>query len=280
MSPWPRKELRVVMCADHVTLVPVQRKVTLRGLGRIIHDPMVSSFQCADGAQPWRSALRELETVLPTVAKGRLAATLVLSNHFLRYAVVPWRAGLSDGREDLSYARHWFTQVYGQATLQWEIRLSHESSSMTRLASAVDAELLDGLRSVFDTAGIALKSIQPHLMAAFNSARRHLRQRSAWLALLEPGHVCLALVREGQWSRVRSLRTDNTWREELPAMLEREEFLADEPGVPKDVYLGHLEAGDPMLPELDGWHFHALNPAPAGASASAEGGHFAIAAAG
>ena len=46
---------------------------------------------------------------------------------------------------------------------------------------------------------------------------------------------------------MRSLRIDSAWREELPLILEREAYLADDPAVPQEVYVGMLDAGDPVL---------------------------------
>ena len=281
MSPWLSKQLRVVLWPEQVMLAPVRRSLTLRGMRRTIEEAQVMSVGGASAAQPWRAALLALETVLPDpAARGRIAVTVVLSNQFVRYALVPWQAGLADAQEDLSYTRHCFTKVYGKAALQWEVRLSHQAAGRPRLASGVDAELLEGLRSMFARPGIALRSIQPHLMAAFNDARNQLRRRSAWLALLEPGHLCLALLRDGHWSRVRSMRIDGTWRQEIPRILEREAFLVDDAAVPHDVYVEHLEAGELVLPQVDGWQLHALKPALAGGSASPEPAHVAIAMAG
>lgn len=274
MSPWLHKELRVFLCPERVTLLPVRRALTLRGIRRTIDDPQFVFVESTNAAQPWRPALLALENALPAVASGRTAATVVLSNQFVGYTLVPWQAGLADSQEDLSYTRHCFTKVYGKAAQQWELRLCHQAPEKPRLASGVDAELLDGLRSVFVRPGIALRSVQPHLMPAFNEVRRRLRQRSAWFALLEPGHLCLALLRNGHFSRVRSQRIDSS--EELPRVLEREAFLVDEPPVPKEVYVGHLYPGDRVLPELDGWQFHSLNPAPADSPPSTEGGHFVM----
>lgn len=257
MSPWLPRELRVVVCPDQIALLPVRRTLTMRGLQRTIHDPHVVSCHCATGAQPWRAALQALETSLLCFANGRTAATVILSNHFLRYTLVPWRAELADAEEDLSFARHCFAKVYGKAAQQWELRLNQEAADMPRLASAVDTELLDGLRAVFDGAGIPLRSIQPHLMAAFNGFRSRL-QHSAWFALLEPGNLCLALLQQGHWSRVRSLRIDSAWREELPLILEREAYLADNPSVPHEVYVWDTRPGDTTLPDTDLWQFHPL----------------------
>jgi hypothetical protein len=280
VSPWLHKELRVFLCPDGVLLLPVRCTLTLSGVRRTIHDRQLVCIEDPAPAHSWRAALLALESALSGVANERTAATVVLSNQFVRFAVVPWQAGLADFQEDLSYARHCLARVYGKPALQWEVRLSHQAPETTRLASGVEVELLDGLRGVFARLGIGLRSIQPHLMATFNDARRGLRQRSAWLALLEPGHLCLALLRDGHWSRVRSQRIEGTWREELPRLLEREAFLGDHEAVPNDVYVGDFEAGDLVLPELDGWSFHALNPVPLGTSEPAAPGHFGMATAG
>jgi hypothetical protein len=272
--------LRVVVSPDQVALLQVQRTLTWRGLRRTIHDAYNVPCDSATSAQPWRAALLALETALPGYADGKATATVILSNHFLRYTLVPWRAELADAEEDLSYARHCFAKVYGKAAQQWELRLNQEAPETPRLASAVDTELLDVLRGVFDGAGIALQSIQPHLMAAFNGFRSRLQQRSAWFALLEPGNLCLALLHHGRWLRVRSLRIGSAWREELPLILEREAVLADHPSVPHEVYVWDTRPGDTTLPEIDLWQFHPLTAGPQAGNAAVPDRHFAMAMAG
>jgi len=263
-----------------VALFPVRRTLGLHGLRRMIDEPHIVPCNSANGAVPWRAALQALEAVLPGFASDKAAATVILSNHFLRYALVPWRAELANAEEDLSFTRHCFVKVYGKAAQQWELRLSQEAPEMPRLASAVDAELLDGLRAVFDGAGIPLRSVQPHLMAAFNGFRGRLQQHSAWFALLEPGNLCLALLSHGRWSRVRSLRIDRAWREQLPLILEREAVLADDPAVPHQVYVWSAELDDTALPEIDPWQFHALSSGLVPGAVAAQGRHLAMAMAG
>lgn len=260
MSRWFPRELRVVVHPEQVALLQMRRTLSRRGLRRTIHDAYSVPCDSASGVQPWRAALLELETALPGYADGKTAATVILSNHFLRYALVPWRAELSDAEEELSFTRHCFTKIYGKTAQQWELRLSQEVNTSSRLASAVDMELLDALKGVFERAGIVLQSIQPHLMAAFNGFRGRLRKRSAWFALLEPGNLCLALLHEGCWMRVRSLRVDSEWRDELPLILEREAYLADNPAVPHEVYVWDAESRDTELPDIAPWQFHALSP--------------------
>ena len=258
MSPWLPSALRVVVSPDQVTLLRMRRTLGWRGLRHTLDEAHSVPCDSATGAQPWRAALLALETALPGFADGRAAATVILSNHFLRYALVPWHAELSDAEEELSFTRHCFARVYGKAAQQWEVRLSQEASESPRLASALDAELLDGLRGVFDGAGIPLRSIQPHLMATFNACRSGLRQTRAWFALLEPGNLCLGLLDHGHWLQVRSLRIGSAWHEELPLILEREAYLADQPAVPHEVYVWDAGGGEASLPEIGNWTFHTL----------------------
>jgi hypothetical protein len=278
VSPWLPNELRAVVCPGQVALFMVERKLTWRGLRRTIHGPHVVPCDKPDeGAPPWRAALQALEAVLPGFADGKTTATAILSNQFVHYTLVPWRAELADEKEDLSFARHCFTKVYGNDARQWELRLNQEAPEAPRLASAVDAELLAALKGVFGKAGIPLRSIQPHLMAVYNDFRGGLRQRSAWFALLEPGHLYLALLYEGRWARVRSLRIGREWLDELPQILERESYLADTPAVPHEVYVWDSGLGEKALPEIDSWQFHALVPDQKHATASAQVWPFAMA---
>src|ERR1043166_6769736 len=75
-------KLRVVLTPDEV----------LAGGRSVVADP-------AAGAEPWQgavAALKSLEWTKPC------RVTAVLSNHFVRYAVLPWSDGLSTPAEERS----------------------------------------------------------------------------------------------------------------------------------------------------------------------------------
>lgn len=275
MSLWQRRELRVALSPEQVLLLGV--RCGLRGVRPSGDDAQLLSFHGAASPQPWRSVVLALENALGRAPK--LAATVILSNHFVRYVLVPWREGLDGEGEALSYARHCFTKVYGKGALQWQIRLSEESAALPRLACAVDGELIEALKGAFESAGIVLQSIQPHLMAAFNGTRRHLH-RSAWFALIEPGLITLALLQEGCWQSVRNVRVDGSWRDELPIVLEREAYCADSNTVPRQVYVWNADAADGLLPKGEGWKFYGLTPAHPVGSPVIQTGPFAMATAG
>ena len=155
------------------------------------------------GTEPWDgaiAALRGLEW------KGRCRATVELSNHFVRYALVPWDRALADPAEEEAYVRHHFGKIHGERARSWVLRWSADAPDAPRLASAIDATLLAAIRQSFPPKGKArLVSIQPALMAAANRARRSLPRGGAWLVLAEPGRACVALYAQG-WRAVQNAR--------------------------------------------------------------------------
>lgn len=154
---------------------------------------------------------------------GRLSGrvTVVLSNHLVRYALVPWSSALGNAAEEEAYVRHHFARVHGERARSWAVRASPGSGDL-RLCSAVDAELLESIRRAFDGSKAKLVSIQPALMAAFNRARRDIPRAGAWLVLAEAGRACVALY-AGGWRAVQNAR--GAWEE----VLERERLRAGGP---------------------------------------------------
>ena len=133
-------------------------------------------------------------------AQGRVDVTVVLSNHFVRYAVLPQQHGISP-EEELALARFQFAKIHGERAKAWEVRVCEG------LACAIDAALLEGLRSCFPKTGKArLASVQPHLMAAYNRARRRIPREGAWLVLAERGRTCLARLAASGWAWVHNGR--------------------------------------------------------------------------
>lgn len=263
MSPLLRRKMCIGFAPERVTLLPVRRGLPRREPSPTLNDPHGLACNTTAGECSWHAPLQALQSVLPDLRDSHAEATVILSNQFMRYTLVPWSENLANAEEELAYSRHCFTRVFGQVAENWVLRLDRGLTGTPRLASAVDADLIDGLRGVFDTAGIPLKSIQPYLMAAFNACRRNLPQSSAWFAVLEPGNVSLGLLDHGRWLQVRSLRIGGVWHAELPLILEREAYLADKPAVSREVYVCGAAAGEAPFPETGSWQFHALGHEPA-----------------
>ena len=196
-------------------------------------------------------SLGALREALAPLAKKRVRVTVVLSNRLVRYAVVPFDAGVSGADEELALARFHFTRIHGERAKGWSLRLSPGSHGSARLASAVDPALTEAIRACFPrTARPRLTSIQPYLMAAWNRWRGELGRELGWLVLLEPGRACLALAQKDGWRTAQSLplAEEDAW----PDLLEREALRAG--AVPRLAYVhGQSRAADAA-----GWRVVAL----------------------
>jgi hypothetical protein len=253
-----RDELRVMLSPGRLQLARAERALTRHGVTRGAATRKTISCDEAGGESPWSVVLEKLHEELPALATGRVRTTVVLSSRFVRYAVLPWSDALIDHAEEAAYAKHCFRQRYGAAADGWEMRLQPERVGIPRLACAVDIRLLDALRTLFAATGIRLDSIQPDLMWVFNHCRRKVRERSGWFVLAEAGYLCVALVHDARWQAARTMRIDGDWRDALPAILEREAFLAESPGDSDVVFLG---AEKPAIGELRTdreWQIHEL----------------------
>jgi hypothetical protein len=156
-----------------------------------------------------------IEDIKKLAAVSRVA--VILSNHFVRYAVLPWSPSLSTEQEWLSFAEQVFASTYGGAAANWRIRVCSAGYRQARVASAVNGEVLDALEALPHVV-----SIQPYLMAAFNSRRPALRGRTAWFVLQEPGRLTLCLFAQGEWKTVRTRNAAPDWKQSLSDVLDRE----------------------------------------------------------
>jgi len=249
-------ELRIVLGPERIALLHTSPALTPRGERNKRIIPCEAPL---DGEMPWHSAVRTLEVALPSIAKPKMHAKVTVANSFMRYLLVPWIDKMSD-EEELSFAQHCFKETYGVTADSWTVRISPGRVGAPSLASAIDTGLLEKLRGIFGQMGVGIKSIQPHLMVAFNSCQVGLEDRSAWVALLEPGSVCLAVLQKGQLTWIRKLRIGTAWHEELATILDREACLADADGVADEVLLWapHVEKLD--FPASGRWKIQHLKP--------------------
>jgi hypothetical protein len=168
----------------------------------------------------WRGALDALPEVLK--AHRGSEASVVLADQFARYALLPWNEAVKTSDQWLALARHRFSALHGAVAAEWDVKITETAPMGARLACAVDRELIERLASAFVGSGVHLVSVQPFLVAAFNRIRRTIGNGSCWIVVEEPGRLTLALIARGTWVAIRSRRSDDRWRMQLPEILERE----------------------------------------------------------
>jgi hypothetical protein len=218
----------------------------------------------AAGAEPWHGAVESLRQVAAEVKDLRCDVTVVLSNHFVRYALVPASETLAAGDEQLAFARYCFAKVHGERAKAWDVRLSGVDGRSARVASAIDSALLEAVRACFPASARArLVSVQPYLMAAFNRSAARKSKHSGWLLLLEPQRACLACIDGGRWTAVRNVKGAFELPEQWAELLDRERYLAGAAGADVIVHAPRISAPA----ESGSWRFHPLSgPVPEGYS--------------
>jgi hypothetical protein len=213
--------VRVGLCPDRLVLA-AYRGGPRRALPGSMSAGEIVALDAESGAARWEAAVNALPSALAAWAPGKPRATVILSNHFVRYAVLPWNDALKSEDEWLAYARHRLESVHGHAAAEWNLRVAGTAAQGARVVCAVDQALLDAVDARVAESGAELVSVQPYLMTAFNRMRERLDADRCWLVIEEPDRLTIALIQDGAWSSIRCRRVEGDWRRGLTEILERE----------------------------------------------------------
>ncbi len=208
----------------------------------------------------WNGALEALQEMLanPNLRRGRFGGfdtSVVLSNHYARYLVMPWSPELVTPPEEAEFARMRFAEVFGEVANGWKISMAPAPAGAGRVAAAVDRELLDKLSQTMSGSPLRLRSVQPALMSQFNAWRRQIGD-DAWLVLAERGRVLIGLIQGGEWRSVR-VRPIGMAPLPLAQWLAQERLLLDAPAVPLNVCLSAI---DDVSVDTEGVRVRTLSP--------------------
>lgn len=209
MSPQWRDELRVSLAPRRVTLARVRRGV------RPVRGDEVTRRIEGGSAIDWHPALAEMKRLLVEHAGRPADAYIVTSDHWAKYAMVPWSDELSGEKEKLAHARICLHKVYGGVTDSWQLCLADPVPGEPMVMSAVPTALMGDIRSVLDAAGHRLVSAQPQLIAAHNAWRDRLPESGGWFVTLDEGSLAAARLARGGWDRVYTARIGTDWVVEL-----------------------------------------------------------------
>jgi hypothetical protein len=215
-------QVRIAMCPDRVITLHSKAGLRPRIVNKQIH-------KYSGSESGWQAALPVLKTSLDNFNSNNAEATLIISNHYTRFLLLPWNDVSLTDAEQFSLLQHRFDEVYGEASATLELRLHSGSYGSASLASGIDQDFLTQVKSIFDASSLRLKSVQPYLMAAFNACRKKLGSEKSWLVVVEEGVFCVALIEGGQWQKIRTRQIESDWLEEVLVTIEREMML-DETG--------------------------------------------------
>jgi hypothetical protein len=261
VSPSWRNRISVFLSPQRVELARLQRHVKS---GRA--EKQVAACERADGQTAWGAALVQLKRMLPTGTGADIH--ILLSNHFVRYAVIPPQSKIETPAELQTYAAFQMREIYGERAAEWELSISSWDPATGAVCAAVERGFLQELEELAASQRMKLKYVEPYFTSVFDHWHNRFDNERAWFALVETGRLCLALLEGGAWLRILNQRILDDVEEELLVALEREALLfSASAGTSGQVRLFAPEHPGLTLPEGSGWQIVPLEdktrPAPA-----------------
>jgi len=207
VSPLWRDEVRITFAAGEVRLRRMQRGLRARCVAEATH--------AIGSTSDWRIALATLDSALAAGTWNGAGVRVVMSNRLARYAIVPWSDTLTRDAEHLAHARICLADAYGNTGSDWHVCSSDAAPGDARVACALPAALLTGLRAIFAVHRMPVLSVQPALIDAYNRCRHLLPATACWFVNIEPSMLVAARLAPKGWQSVYSARISADWSTEL-----------------------------------------------------------------
>jgi hypothetical protein len=151
--------------------------------------------------------LARLADVLTDPAWHGAAVRAVVADHpWVRYGIVPWPTTRLDAAGRLAHARYLLGDTYGEAVADWVVTLADTPPGRSYVACAMPATLRSALADTLAPARLALVSMQPRLIVAFNAWRHRLPADDCWFVSVHDGSLSAVHVSNGAWDRVHMAR--------------------------------------------------------------------------
>ena len=187
-----------------------------------------------------------LGTAMGGLARGTRCRVIV-SSSLARYALVPFSTQVVGREANETLAAHVFRGTHGERVEGWRIRVTPAPRGQRRIACALDAELLDGIRSMAKERALGVTAIEPAWAAGFNAAYRRL-PASCWFAVTEPGRLVLGLAIEGEWRYIGAERCGSDPVAAFRQAAAREAILAEDSGAEKlPRWIAHFGTATPTV---------------------------------
>lgn len=227
-------ELWIVIQPHEILLQRVSRRLSARSKPQVFSTKRI---ECAHkllekntDETDWAILARYLRQALNEPMCQSAVPRLVLSNHFVRYAVIPWNNELSTQDERLVYTKHSFTQAFGENVKGWDLRMSQSAYGQSTIASAIDRTLLNTIHSVFDELSMPLQAIYPHLMLTINHTFMEINNKKLsyntmsdfWIVTIQNQRLCIALHDQSGWRLVKSLTAELDVMRQIKMLIHRE----------------------------------------------------------
>jgi len=204
---------------DEVAIYLAPRKLALVRRARGVKPRVLAATELAvpvGAAGDIGPLFARLSDVLTAPTWHGAAARVVVADHpWARYSVVPWPATQLDAAGRLTHARYVLADSYGEAVGDWTVTLADTPPGHSYVACAMPATLRNALEDTLASARLALVSLQPRLIVAFNTWRHRLPADDTWFVSVDDGSLSAVHLSNGAWDRVHMARLSPDWGAEL-----------------------------------------------------------------
>lgn len=152
----------------------------------------------------WHPVLQVLKNWLAEQPRVATNVDLVLSDHYVRYQLVPWHEDINTSDEIAALGRACFADAYGTLADGWEIQIDVGEYGAPGVACAIEQSLVLELRTAFSEKGMRLASLQPAFTGVFNRFGMQLGE-TVLFASVDGDRCVLACIKDGRWHSIRSL---------------------------------------------------------------------------
>jgi hypothetical protein len=163
----------------------------------------------------WSQALSAVRKELEGHEWRQANARVVVADHWVRYAVVPWRSELTDDAERLAHGRLILRQIYGDEMGGWTMQLGQTVTGCAQLVCAIPTGLLSDVNAMLQQSALRLVSLRPHLVDAFNRWRSRIPDSGSWFVTVDDGCLAAARLDGDNWVEVHRIRVGCDWAADL-----------------------------------------------------------------
>ncbi|MBL8415611.1 MAG: hypothetical protein JNM42_14320 [Propionivibrio sp.] len=150
----------------------------------------------AAGESDWQPALTAAGALLKAHGRRGAALRIVIADHFVRYALLPWSEDIIGNKARLALALALLKNSMGDRVKALEIALDRPAFGKNGIAAGVDRQLLAGLRASAQEHRLRLDSLQVRLIAEL--AARHKQMEDGWFACIDREWLTLVGLRRGE----------------------------------------------------------------------------------
>ncbi|OEZ99043.1 hypothetical protein [Duganella sp. HH101] len=238
LAPLTQRRLRVLLSPQQLLCVVRHGQRLVEGSAQQI------AVAGAGAGGHWQASIDALRALLqqPAITAARLPLDISLSGRWSQLALAPWSDALLSEPSAARFLQTQLAALYGDNARGWSVVGDDAPYGHTRLVCGVDSTLLQALTDAAAERGHACRVIEPLLATALRTMetqRQHGWRRarkdgkdadapSGALALVEPGRITMAALRDNRIVAIQSQPASEAWRLELTQAWQRWTLRAPE----------------------------------------------------